>query len=482
MRSLATPQAHRLMLEGAVELAEVEANGIRIDIDRLKANRIAVKERMGRITTKLKSQPLWALMRRKFGQGAKLTAGEQVGAVVFSPVEDGGLGYINHKKTPKGTMAVDAEVFAPLVGEVPWLAGWAILQKLVKVDSTYLAGIERETHYTSCRITGNKHHILRPWFNLNSTDTYRSSCDSPNFQNMPIRDPQWAELIRTCIVPRPGYRIVEVDFSGAEVRVAACYHRDPAMIRYLSGGGDMHFDSACDVFMTTKDKLTRACRNMVKGMFVFAEFYGDYWRSVAQNIWEGIEREGLTLADGTPLKAWLAGCGITELGTASGEDGDSPLEGTFQHHIQQVEQILWKQRFPVYDKWRRDFYSKYLESGEFTTHTGFHLWMAMRRNAVINNPVQGSSFHCLLWSLIQIGRRIRKTGMPAGIIGQIHDSIIAEVQEDAVPAYLAMCKQVIEVELKQHFPWLTVGMTAEAKVSETFENSGSWFRMTEMAL
>ncbi len=482
MRSLATPQAHRLMLDGAVELAEVEANGIRIDMDRLKANRIAVKERMDRITTKLKTQPLWALMRRRFGQNAKITAGEQVGAVVFSPVADGGLGYINEKKTPKGTMAVDAEVFAPLTGDVPWLVGWSILQKLVKVDSTYLAGIERETHYTHCRITGDKHHILRPWFNLSSTDTYRSSCDSPNFQNMPIRDPEWAELIRTCIVPRPGYRLVEVDFSGAEVRVAACYHKDPAMMRYLAGGGDLHWEMAEQCFMVARDRMPKACRNMVKGMFVFAEFYGDYFLSVSRNIWEGIDREHLMLTDGTPIKEWLVSCGITELGTASGEDGDSPVEGTFQYHIQQVEQRLWKVTLPVYDQWRRDFFKSYKETGEFSTLTGFHLWMPMRRNAVINNPVQGSSFHCLLWSLIQINRNIRKTGMPVGVIGQIHDSIIAEVRDDAVPAYLAMCKQVIEVDLRKRYPWLVVGMTAEAKVSETFERGGSWFKMTEQAL
>ena len=470
------------MLEGAVELAEVEANGIRIDIDRLKANKTAVVERMARIEQRLKSMPLWAMIRNRFGQGAKITAGEQVGAVVFGSKENGGLGYTNTRTTERGAMKVDADSFAPIMEDVPWLKGWSILQKLVKVNSTYLAGIERETHYSPCRITGNKHHILRAFFNLHTTDSYRSSCDSPNFQNMPIRNPEWAGLIRTCVVPRPGYRLVEVDFSGAEVRVAACYHKDPTMLRYLDGGGCMHWDAAENCFLTTRDKMTKACRNMVKGMFVFAEFYGDYWRSVAQNIWDGIDREKLTLKDGTPIKEWLASQGITELGDASGEDGDSPVPGTFQYHLCEVERIFWKERFPVYDQWRQKFFYDYKDCGEFVTHTGFHIFAPMRRNAVINNPVQGSSFHCLLWSLIQINRNIRKMGMPAGVIGQIHDSVIAEVRDDALPAYLAMCKQVIEVDLQAHFKWLVVKMQAEAKISETYENGGTWFSMNEIPL
>ena len=54
---------------------------------------------------------------------------------------------------------------------------------------------------------------------------------------------------RKALYPRPGHQLLEVDYSGLEVRIAACYHKDPVMLKYINTGYDMHADMAAQIFM-----------------------------------------------------------------------------------------------------------------------------------------------------------------------------------------------------------------------------------------
>ncbi|NIS13857.1 MAG: hypothetical protein GWN12_18860, partial [Thermoplasmata archaeon] len=87
--------------------------------------------------------------------------------------------------------------------------------------------------------------------------TFRSSSDSFNFQNIPIRDLELARLIRQAIIARSGHRLVEIDYSGVEVHVAACYHQDPTMLEYLEDKSkDLHRDMAMEIFKLPLEELT----------------------------------------------------------------------------------------------------------------------------------------------------------------------------------------------------------------------------------
>lgn len=480
IRPKALPRAYDLMFQGCIALAEAESNGVHIARDVLLAKQEESRSRIASIDSRLQTEEhgdMWARMRRRYGQKASIGSGDQVAAIIFSPKAEGGMGYESDRRTDSGAQASDEEAFAEV--DMPWIRGWVRRNKLEKVSGTYLSGILRETVFHTDRVTGLDLWLLHPHNNLHTTDTYRSSVSNPSFQNMPIRDPQWASYIRTGIIPRPGYVLMEIDFAGAEVRVGAGYHGDPTMLHYLMVGGDMHWDVAEQLFMASRDILHKDCRGAVKGRFTFAEFYGDYYRSVGLSLWLAMHREKLCLKDGTLLIDHLRSKGITEYGDC-GEEND-PTPGSWLAHVKAIEEKFWKQRFPVYDKWRKDVYADYLECGEIITHTGFHSRRPMRRNVLINNPVQGSSFHCLLWAFIQINNEIKATKFPAALTAQIHDSILACVRVDKVAEYWEMCRDVIENKLKARFPFLVTGMVAEAKVSETYENGGSWFNMKVMS-
>ena len=160
-----------------------------------------------------------------------------------------------------------------------------------------------------------------------------------------------------------------------------------------------------------------------KNMFVFPQFYGDFYINNARAMWEAIDAMGHEV-DGVPLKQYLKRKNILRLGACDAKQ--QPANGTFEKHIKKVEMDFWQKRFKVYNQWKRKWWDKYLENGGFPTLTGFRIDGVMGRNDVINYPVQGSAFHCLLWSLIQLNRWLRKNKMRSKIVGQIHDSIVAD--------------------------------------------------------
>lgn len=314
-----------------------------------------------------------------------------------------------------------------------------------------------------------------------------NSSDSPNFQNFPVRDADVGKLIRSCFVPRPGNVLVEMDYAGIEVRISAAYHRDPVMLEYINDPTkDMHRDMAAQIYCIKPEHVSKKARYCAKNQFVFPEFYGSYWGQCAPHLWDSIAKHGLEV-DGVSIKKMLRRKGIKSLGETIShyKDGRSDLDGrsrgagsgrietkpgTFMEHIRQVEQDFWGVRFRVYDRWKKRWWDDYMKRGGFKTLTGFWIEGVMKRNDVINYPVQGSAFHCLLWSLIRLQRELRRRKMRALIVGQIHDSIVADVPAEELDDFLILAKRIMTKEIRKHWKWIIVPLDIEAEVAES-----NWF-------
>lgn len=76
---------------------------------------------------------------------------------------------------------------------------------------------------------------LFPNFKLHGTVTGRTSCTDPNLQQIP-RDP----IIRNLVGAPEGWSVVEIDYSQAELRIAAIMSGDETMKRIYQTGGDIH--------------------------------------------------------------------------------------------------------------------------------------------------------------------------------------------------------------------------------------------------
>ena len=151
--------------------------------------------------------------------------------------------------------------------------------------------------------------------------------------------------------------------------------------------------------------------------------------------------------------------------------------GTFTKHLKVIEDHFWNDRFPVYNDWREKWWRKYQKNGYLDMLTGFRCSGVMDRNSVINYPVQGAAFHCLLWSFIECSRLIKD--WDTKLIGQIHDSIIFDTHPDELENLLKLVKRVTCVDLLKEWKWIIVPLDIEAEASPVDK---SWYHKEEILI
>lgn len=448
-----TQDAYQLFHDGVRALSDVEANGIKIDRNYLRWCIDDTKNRVGRLRKELWDSEQGKLWRKVFGKKTNLGSGDQLAVILFDHLGHKEL----HPKTRSGKRCTNAAALEmiddPLVGKTQKIAS------LEKMLSTYLRNI---------RIELDRDGFIHPFFNLHLVDTFRSQSEAPNFQNMPNRDPELMRLVRRCFLPRSAdHMIVEVDIGGAEVSVAACYHKDPTMLDYLQDDTkDMHRDMAAECYLVDPEDVSKPARHSAKNRFVFPQFYGAAFFTCGASLWDNISTMNLTDASGVSLKERLSSNGINELGEVKkdkhGKTKATP--GSFQEHIQKVCDSFWNDRFPVYTAWKESWYRQYMEKGHMDSLTGFRYSGDLVRRKIINYPVQGSAFHCLLWSLIRANRWTK--GRKTKIIGQIHDSIVADVHISEMDEFMSFIHHLMTVKLAQTWKWIITPIKVEAEASE----------------
>ncbi len=453
-------KGHELFHEGTLAFADVEANGFRIDLERLDRNTQFIVDETARLKKELESDKVWKKeWLPAFGAKAKLSSDHQLAHVLYDR-----LGYDCPDLTKKGKKRkVDQRTLEGF--DLPFIDKLQRYNRLSKAKTTNLDGIRRE-------LVGE---YLYPSFRLDTVESYRSSSREPNCHNFPAREEETAELIRSIFICRDEHEWNEADFKTLEVCINGCYTKDPRLIRYVTDPKkDMHKDTAMKLYLLQAGQVTDAIRHDAKNKFVFAEFYGDYYKQCARSLWKSMAINNLTLADGTPLRVHLAKQGVKRLGKCA--DGEEPVPGTYEHLVQQAEWYLWDVMFPATKKWRKEWFQKYLKLGYFDTLTGFRLHGEYRRNQVICDPVQGSAFHCLLWTLIHLNKWLRHYKMRSKIIGQIHDSIQIDAHRDEAADVRATLHELVSVHLPRAWPWIIVPLRITVEASTT-----NWYEKEKVA-
>jgi len=450
--------AYKLLHDGAIALAEIEGNGIKIDTVYLKKTIRKTEKRIQRLQTELEKGKVARTWKKVFGNKTNFNSNDQLGKILFEHME-----IPCPERTKTGKYRTNEKTLMTV--DHPFVEKYLQIKKLQKALTTYLRGIQKEV------VDG----FLHPFFNLHITRTYRSSSDSPNFQNIPVRDKELGNLIRKAFIAREGHQLVEIDYSGIEVAIAAAYHKDPRMIDYIGNPKlDLHRDMAIECYKLKSGQVTKDIRFYGKNCFVFPQFYGSMYTDCARALWGAIDTAKLCTKDEMPLKRHLQSQGIRELGDCNPQE--SPHKGSFEYHIQQVEKAFWGKRFKVYAQWKKKWYQKYVSRGWMLTKTGFICQGFMKRNEVINYPVQGSAFHCLLWSLTRLVRELKKHKMKTLIVGQIHDSILADVPAKELDDFLMLANTVMTTQLTNEWKWINVPLEVEAEVCPI---GGSWSEKEE---
>lgn len=302
-------------------------------------------------------------------------------------------------------------------------------RKLAKIRDTYLQQFKRE------EIEG----FLYPIFNLHTVSSYRPSTSSPNMANIPKRDDLAKKLVRETIIAKND-DIVEIDYSGIEVMVAACYTKDKVLIDYINNkDSDMHRDVASEIFCIKKEEVTKELRYLAKNKFVFPQFYGDYYVNCCDNIWESLTNDQLDLLKTKGFKN----------------------KSLFKEHLKRVEFIFWNKRFKEYNEWRKDNWNFYLKNGYINYKTGFRSICIMRRNQANNLAFQGSAFMILLWSLSNINEFLKKNKYKTHIINQVYDCVVFDRKKEEWKELRPIIKKIMLEDVRKYFEWIIIPLKAE---------------------
>jgi len=454
-----TPAAMELWMRGAQALSIVESNGARIDKTYLDTAITDVSRRIADLEAQVRSDKHFAIWRRRFGDKTNPRSPDQIAAVVFQD-----LGFKSKAKTVGGGRESATKAALTEVG-IPLTQNYIAASELSKARDTFLTGIRRELvqHDDGC-------WYVHPSFNLNTVITFRSSANSPNYQNQPNRNPEIAEMVRRCYIPRPRHQITEIDYGQHEGRTPCPYTKDPVLIAYMSDpNSDIHYDMACQIFKLKRGQVSKALRNLVKSKYVFATFYGSYYGLTARDLWDEIDSQHLKLegADVT-VREHITALGFTELGLTE----DEPERGSWAAWIKSIDEDFWGKRFKVYAQWKRDWYDAYLRDGGFTMLTGFAVNAPLDKKQVCNSPCQGTGFHLLLWSIIKLTDWLKKYKMRTRIIGEIHDSIEKDTHPVERDDVFHAAGDIMVNQVKKWAPWLNVPLVAEP---ETCPIGESWF-------
>jgi len=438
---------NQMFLEGALLFADMEKVGFGVvkdyfiekdkELDRLIAKKIK----------KILNTEEAHLFRKKLKKAFRMNSDDDLYKMIYG-VLDSSIA----KKTKTGKGSTDAEVLMGLEKEgSEWAKEYLAYTKLCTAKDTFFSQMLRES---------DEFGKIHPFYHLFTTRTGRSSSTSPNFQNIPKRDKFIKELIRRGIkAPFKGHRMCEADYGSLEVRIAACYTKDPALIGYINNPKtDMHRDSASDLFMLPQDAVSSDVRFYAKNGFVFANFYGASPKSCARNLWKVIPE--LSDKEGRPIFDYLS---------------DNMIEdyASFEGHITGVADKFWK-KFKVFRKWQFSTIEGYHENGYIENKFGFRRRGFIGRNEIINTNIQGSAFQCLLWSGIQINRKLRTEGFSSKVIGQIHDSLITSIHPEEFTDVTHIIKYTMETKLRETYPWVIVPMIAEFEASKP---GGTWFEL-----
>ena len=338
-----------------------------------------------------------------------ISSTKQLGELLFDK-----LGLPPVKKTKTG-YSTNADVLEKLKHKHPIIPAIMDYRMLTKLKSTYADGL--------MKVVCEDGRIRTTFQNL-VTATGRLSSTEPNLQNIPVRTDLGAE-IRKMFIPKPGYVLVDADYSQIELRVLAHIADDEVMQKAFTDGMDIHSVTASQVFGVPVEAVTGLQRRHAKAVN-FGIVYGISEFSLAEDI--GVSRY--------EARDYI----------------DSYLEN-YQGVRNYMKQVVADAREIGYTRtlYGRRRYVPELKSSNFNIRSG-------AERIALNTPIQGSAADLIKLAMIRVDEALSKAYPEAKLILQVHDELIIECPESIAEEVASLVSTQME-----HVANLSVPLLAEAK-------------------
>lgn len=376
-------------------LADMENDGVRLDVDRLREMSKEIERMLTRLVTDIYARA---------GAPFNINSTQQIADVLFNK-----LGLPPARKTKTG-FSTDVSVLEALQGQHPIVDTLLEYRQMSKLKSTYVDALPLLIHADTGRVHTS--------YNQTVTATGRLSSSDPNLQNIPIRT-EMGRAIRAAFVPRAaGMRILSADYSQIELRVMAHVCGDEGMVDAFLHDEDIHSTTASKVFGVAAGEVTKEMRRKAKEVnFGIMYGIGPFGLANRLGISQGEARDIITryFERFPKVKQYI---GDTIAGARSNG---------------YVQTLLGRRRFLP------DIHSKNQN---------------IRGNAerqAINMPIQGTSADMIKLAMITIHGGLPAQGLHGRMLLQVHDELVFEVPEqeaDSTSGYVtAVMRQALPLRV-----------------------------------
>lgn len=408
-----------ILLEGCRFLIDAQDNGVPFDKDRLMKSTALMQKEIEEAVDKLYKYPAVKQFEEAQGKDFNPNSTVQLRGLLFDYLQLTPTG----KKTGTGANSTDAEVLGKLaeVHEIPKLV--LDIRQKVKIKSTYLDKIYPQL---------DKDSRLRTNFNLHGTTSGRlSSSGKMNMQQIPRDNP----IVKGCIKAKEGNKIVAMDLTTAEVYCAAVLANDKALMKVFQDGGNFHSQIAKLVFNLpgTVEEVTEHYsteRQMAKAV-TFGIMYG----AGPKKISEQVSKDSGKYFSTTEAKEVI-------------EDYFSQFHG-LKTWLDRSKQFIQDNGF-IYSYFGR----KRRLPNVFSEDKGI---AAHEVRSGINFLVQSIASDVNLLGAIDSHKEVKERGMRAQIFALVHDSILAEVDEEEVEDYCEVVRRNVQKDRGISIPGTPIG-------------------------
>jgi DNA polymerase-1 len=385
-------------------LEDMERTGVALDVAYLKQ----LSEEFAQEARALEEE-----IYRMAGTPFNISSPKQLGEVLFDRLK------LNPeaKRTGKTRQyATGEDVLEGLAHKHPIVSKVLEYREVQKLKSTYADALPQLVNPHTGRIHTS--------FNQTITATGRLSSHNPNLQNIPVRTERGQAIRRAIVASGPDYRLLSVDYSQVELRIAASLSNEENMIQAFLQGHDIHADTAARLFQVPLDQVTKDMRNKAK-MVNFGIIYGITPFGLAQ-------RTGLSRSEaGEIIRQYFMQYPRIR------DYIDNQIAFARTHGY--VETLFGRRR-----------YLRDINSANPTVR-GF-----AERNA-INAPLQGTAADIIKIAMIRIFNTLKEKGFRTRLVLQVHDELVLDGPESEMDTV-----EKLVVDLMQNACSLRVPLVAQA--------------------
>lgn len=392
-------------------LANMEQVGLRIDPGWLESFKVLLEKELTQLQQNIDARA---------GYAVNINSPKQLGTLLFEQM------HIPPVKKTKTGYSTDEEVLEQIAQTYP--IGREILdyRASAKLKSTYVDNL---------LLMADDDNKVHSYLDQTGTVTGRLSSSSPNLQNIPVRTEK-GRLLRKAFCAAPGNVMLSVDYSQIDLRVLAHESQDPVLIQAFLDGGDIHTQTAAQVFGVMPLMVTDEMRASAKAIN-FGIIYGQGPLGLSQAL-------GISMRE---AKEYI----------------DSYFKN-FRVVRQWIDDNIALARKNGYVKTMLG-HIRYLP--EFNMGIGSMTSFAQR--AAINTIVQGGSADIIKKAMLDVFQAYRNS--PVQMTMQVHDELIFELPQSQLHQTAAQIKNYMQQAVK-----LRVPLVAAAKAGT------NWYEMEKLTL